>query len=217
MAIGLCLASSGIGIVSANDDQLVELEQVGAYPMLGLQHLLMPKVQALEHFYRDKPNFRFIGYRCRNQAPEIFAPIQHSNILVAACNTITGHTAAASLAHEFRKPIIHAGVDDGRYSRSGMVFVDIPDTRNHLACMNCLIHPDAKPDSNAGLPMPVIFMIAGFVCHIVIDYLIRGPRDWSKNYYVLDLDEPGVHGHQIGRDSGCSVCGDEKCAPSVAT
>ena len=203
------LAASGVGHLSANDPQNLEIDNLGRFVCGRAADLGLPKVEAAAGFFRDRPGFRFVPVVAPNESRTVDPYYERANWIVSASNTVESRLACTAKALRCGKPLLDIAVADGRKSLAGTIKYKLPECV-WAACPACYFEPVLNFERSEGLLLSVISVTAAMAAHILLQALAGKDRDALRrtNFCSVDLRPPfRIEMLAIGKRKNCPVCG----------
>lgn len=207
--IAVLLQASGVGRITANDPQILEADNLGRFLCATAADLGLPKVEAAAKFFASRPDFSFEGVVAPTEAAAVDCYYEQTDWIVCVSNTAKSRITAAAKALGCGKPILDAGVADGRLLRAGAVRYKLPSCP-WAACPACFIEPgQGEVERGEGLLLPVLAATAALAVHVLVQLLATDAEGLRQvNVLFLSLDPPfGLEAFAVEKRPTCPACG----------
>jgi molybdopterin/thiamine biosynthesis adenylyltransferase len=207
--LALFLSTAGVGYISANDPQRLEMENLGRFVCGQEADIGRNKVIVAGRFLHRNRHLAFEPVVAGNESPLVKSLYERADWIFSCANTVRARTAAAPQAVKFSKPIIDVGVSDGRVSLTGSIKYWLPECADWSACPACYlassstIHP-----RNEGLLFTVLAASAALAAHMYVA-LVTGTGTTllkSRNYLTVEMDRFQVENFAVLKRRKCLVC-----------
>ena len=126
-AIALGLHTAGAGVISANDHQRFEQEQLETCVFSRTSDLGRFKVHVLERFFDGRPGSVFLPVVGRNEARSVWPYLEQADLIISCANSFPARLFIEQAAVNLRKPCVQACVQDGRTALGGVVTLWAPE------------------------------------------------------------------------------------------
>lgn len=204
MAMAINLAAMGVGSITANDPQALDVDNLNRIPIASLHDLSIPKVQLLGRFLQFRPGLHFQGLKAPSEEEKVMPLFKESDCIVCCSNTIQSRMAAARAALHFKKFLVDVSVADASQQLVGFIKIYDPAARG-LACPACYYKPRQKVTRGEALLPTVVWSTAAVATHAVLLWIVgRNKPGW--NLGVIDLGRTLIETMTIFRNHRCQVC-----------
>src|SRR5439155_2741880 len=209
-SLAIHLAGAGVGYVSANDPQNVELENLGAWAFARPPDLGKEKVMILSKYFQGRTDFSFEPLVEPAESKRVDPYIERAQLVISCANTVEGRLAAEREAIRYGKPAIQVAAFDGRGRLGGLVALRLPENR-WSACFGCHLNDKQKFPRGEGLLATVTSTLAAMAANMAVQLLTGGQAEFLRehNLFLIDLHTYAIEALAVERRSGCSVCGSD--------
>lgn len=207
--IALLLAQLGVGRISANDPQNLEISNLSRFILGGAADLGKPKVEVAARHLSRWPALGFTPLVAPNESDEAEYMVAMSDWVFSCANTIEARVAAARMAVQTRASIIDVGVTDGRELLAGSVKIWRPSFPVWAACPACTLPASMPAKRGEGLLFSLVALTAALAVQAFVEHACRGRgRGTVANLLTLDAENFTIESAAINRNSHCMACAD---------
>jgi len=209
-SLAIHLAGAGVGYVSANDPQNVELENLGAWAFARPPDLGKEKVMVLSKYFQGRTDFSFEPLVEPAESKRVDPYIERAQLVISCANTVEGRVAAERKAIRNRKPVMQVAAWDGRKKLGGLIALRLPQN-SWSACFGCLLNDNQRFPRGEGLLATVTSTLAAMAANMAVQFLTGVQADFltAHNLFLIDLHTYAIEALAVERRSGCSVCGSD--------
>lgn len=206
--VAMALAAAGVGCVSANDPQVVERENLGAFVFARVPDIGKEKVFALEEFFHGRPAFVFEPVVAPIESRLVDRCLGLSDLVICCANTLSGRLAAERKAIRYGKPVLQTAALDGRERLGGVLTLRLPENP-WSACFGCYFPNDRRFPRGEGLLSTATIALAAFASNMAVQIITRVRSAVFKrhNLFQLNLETYELAGLAVRRRAKCRVCG----------
>jgi adenylyltransferase/sulfurtransferase len=206
--LALFLSTLGVGHISANDPQRLETENLGRFVCGEEADIGRDKVIAAARFFHRNRLLEFEPVVGKNESASVDSLFERADWIFSCANTVPARVAAARKAVELRKPIIDAGVSDGKVSLAGSIKYWLPGCADWSACPACYLVPRAEIPRNEGLLFTVLAKTAALAAQVFVSLALGIGADFLKrrNHIIVDLDQFRIESIAVVRREQCTIC-----------
>ncbi|MGH3426806.1 MAG: HesA/MoeB/ThiF family protein [Terriglobales bacterium] len=202
------LAEAGVGHITANDPQRLELSNLSRWPIGDMTNVGVPKVDVLQSFLRYHGGIRFEAVQECSEAKSVAPMLRAADLIICCSNTVPSKVAAVQAAMDSRRPLLDVAVADGRRALSGAIRVFNPLFTRH-ACPACFATLPRNITRDEGLLSTVIGSTAAVAAHVAVSILVAGScpnLGEFANLIVLDFNHLDIERCRIVKRDDCPVC-----------
>ncbi len=202
----LDVAKAGVGRVTSNDPQRLELSNLSRWPAASVAQIGMPKAQVIRSLLKNDPTVTFEAVEARTESPQVRPLLHEADLIICCSNTISSKVAAVQAAIRSARPLIDVAVADGRRELSGAIRIFDPAQRER-ACPACFAAGLQRTVRGEGLVSTVIACTAALAAHLAISLLAdpSNRKEWG-NYIRFDLEQLTIERIAVARRHRCLVC-----------
>lgn len=205
-AVTLGLHAAGIGVISCNDPQGFEEEQLAPCVFSRRSDLGRPKVEVLARFLEGRPHLLFTPIVAPNQSVAIAPSLERADLIISCANQFEARLHLEREAVRLRKPCIQATAQDGKLARGGLISIWYPGA--HCSCFCCLF--PTPPDFARGevLLPSVTSTIASIAVHMALHMLTPDAKQFTRdhNVFAIDLDDFSIRPMSVKARRRCCIC-----------
>jgi len=205
--VAMNAVAAGIGLVSANDPQVMEPENFGAFAFARPSDLGREKAFVLERFFHGRPDFIFEPIVAPTESEEVDSYIARSDLVISCANTVSARLVAEAKAIRSKKPIIQVVSFDHREQIGGLVNLWMPHTNS--ACFGCLLGDGSDFPRGEGLLSTATATLAAIASNTAVQILTDTRADFLKqnNLFFVDLERYEIEPLFVERRTDCKICG----------
>jgi len=203
--VAMFLSEIGIGSITANDPQKIEIDNLNRIPLASITNIGTPKARLIAHVLRQRPHSVAV-VEAKSEEACAKALQRSADLLICCSNTYSSRVACARTAIDTGKPLIDAGLCDARRGFVAGLRVFDPAKRSE-ACPICTIG-DAQPKHADDRIFGPLAGIAGAIAvHLAMRRLIgaRSSAD-SPNFIQLNLGTVTITTMRVLRNPRCPIC-----------
>jgi hypothetical protein len=203
----LFLAASGVGRISANDPQDLELSNLGRFLAAdSLSEVGRRKVDVAAGFCTRRFGVDFHPIVARTE-DEIVTPwLQKADWIISAGNTAESRITCAQHAVAFSRNILDVSVTDGGDRWLGVVKLRLAGAPS--ACPACYFGDGIDISAGGALLPQVVFATAALASHLVLQFAAGSAPEWwrSLNLWCIDLSDFKLETLAVAPRADCRVC-----------
>ena len=203
----LYLATAGVGRITVVDDDTVDLTNLQRQIVHDMARVGMPKAaSAAEAMGRINPEVQVRPVLQRAGPAQLSALVAEADVVLDCSDNFATRQAvnAACVAH--RKPLV-AGAAIGF---DGQLTVVDP-RRPEAPCYACVFPPDSPPEevrcATMGVFAPLVGIIGSLQAAEALKLLVGVGTSLAGRLQMLDARRMEWSEIRVGRQAGCSVCG----------
>tara|TARA_B100001105_G_C22382704_1_gene440417 strand:- start:945 stop:1715 length:771 start_codon:yes stop_codon:yes gene_type:complete len=203
----LYLATAGVGRITVVDDDTVDLTNLQRQIVHDMARVGMPKAaSAAEAMGRINPEVQVRPVLQRAGPAQLSALVAEADVVLDCSDNFATRQAvnAACVAH--RKPLV-AGAAIGF---DGQLTVVDP-RRPESPCYACVFPPDSPPEevrcATMGVFAPLVGIIGSLQAAEALKLLVGIGTSLAGRLQMLDARRMEWSEIRVGRQAGCSVCG----------
>lgn len=206
--LALFLSTVGVGYISANDPQRVELENLGRFVCGEDADIGRDKVIAAARFFHRSRHLAFEPVVAMNESTSVNALYERADWIFSCANTVSARVAAARKAVELGKPIIDVGVSDGRVSLVGSIKYWLPECADWSACPACYLAENGETPRNEGLLFTVLATTATLGTHVFVSLATGCGNEFSRkyNHFAIEMRPLRIERLAVLKRDHCPVC-----------
>lgn len=204
------LAQLGIGHITANDPQVLEIDNLNRFPIATLAEVGIAKATLIDRYLRHWPHVRYHTLQDRSESPGVVPFYRKADFILCCSNTLASRRACVVAARRFGKVLLDVAVADGRHRLAGSVRIYRPLSRNRLACPMCFLPATGSIRRGEGLLSTAIALTAALAAHLVLVEVakrVMRPTGEGGNVVVLDLGSLSIERLTVRRNQNCACCG----------
>jgi hypothetical protein len=206
--VALFLGTLGVGSISCNDPQRLEIENLGRFVCGDETDVGRDKVIAAARFFHRNRYLAFEPVVAGNESALVNSLYARADWIFSCGNTVAARMAAARKAVERGKPIIDVGVSDGRVSLGGSIKYWLLECADWSACPACYLAPNAEIPRHEGLLFTVLAATAALAAHVFASLTTGFDGGFTKthNYVTVETDKCQIEKLTVLRGKQCPVC-----------
>jgi molybdopterin/thiamine biosynthesis adenylyltransferase len=197
-----------VGYISANDPQLLELENLGRFICGQEADIGHDKVIAAARFLHRNPHLAFEPVIAGNESPSVNSLFEWADWIFSCANSVSARIAVTRKRFEVRKPIINVGVSDGMVSLAGSIKYWLPERADCSACPACSLASTREIPRNEGLLFTVLGTTAALATYVFVT-LAAGPEIGlfrANNTLTVDMDKCKIERLAVLKRKKCPIC-----------
>lgn len=214
--LALFLGTAGVGYISANDPQRLELENLGRFVCGEEADSGKHKVLVAGRFLHRNRHLAFEPVVAGNESPLVKPFYEQADWIFSCANAVQARTAVACEAVKFRKPIIDVGVSDGRVSLTGSIKYWLPECADWSACPACYINPNTKIPRNEGLLFTILAATSALAAHVLVNLATGRDAEFQErqNCIMVEMSRFRIESLAVLKRRRCPVCSINRGMPS---
>ena len=210
--VAMFLSEIGVGSISTNDPQTIDIDNLNRIPFASVEHLGIPKVRLLSQLLSCRPHRRVRLLQRPSEDPAAEKLQGEANLIICCSNTYASRFHSTRTAIRRRIPIVDVGVCDARRGAIAGLRMFAP-ADNSGACPMCTSssRPTANPDQR--LLGPVVGAAAAIAAHVALGLLLRTRFTESRpNLIELNLGTLQIQSMHVLRNPQCKACATRSAA-----
>ena len=206
--LALFLSTLGVGHISSNDPQCLERENLGRFVCGDDADIGRDKVIAAARFFHRSRHLAFEPVVGENESALVDSLYERADWIFSCANTVSARMAAARKAVELRKPIIDAGISDGRVSLAGSIKYWLPECADWSACPACYLASKAETPRNEGLLFTVLATTAALAAHVFVSLVTGIETEFLKtqNCLAVEMGKCQIERLAVLKRKACAAC-----------
>lgn len=206
--LALFLSTLGVGHISANDPQRLEIENLGRFICGDETDIGRDKVIAAARFLHRNRHLAFEPVLGKNESPSVNYLYERADWIFSCANTISARLVAARKAVELGKPIIDVGVSDGKERLAGSIKYWLPECAGWSACPACYLAQVTKIPRNAGLLFTILATTAGLAAQVFASLVTGVKADFTRlnNHVIIEMGRYQVESLAVLKRRHCPSC-----------
>ncbi len=204
--VAMFLSELGVGCISTNDPQTIEIDNLNRIPFASVEHLGIPKVRLLWRMLRCRPHQRIRLLQRPSEDPAAEKLHREADLIICCSNTYESRFHSTGIAIRQSIPLIDVGVCDARKgSKVGVRIFDPTDTSG--ACPICTSSLRANANRDQRLLGPVVGAAAAIAAHIALGLVLQRRRpEPPRNLIQVDLGTFEIQSMHVLRNPQCKAC-----------
>jgi hypothetical protein len=202
----LNLAALGVGRITTNDPQCLDVDNLNRFPTAALTDVGKPKVQFLGELLSRRSCLSYDGITAQTEDFSTKRFYRNADYLVCCSNTTESRIEAAKRAVHLTKPLIDVSVADGRRALAGFVKLWLPENANWSACPACFLGSRSRLIRGEGLIFTLTSATAALACHVLLE-IISCHRTARTTHNFLEVDFVHCVGLAVRKIDDCVACG----------
>jgi molybdopterin-synthase adenylyltransferase len=204
--VAMFLSELGVGSISTNDPQTIEIDNLNRIPFASVEHLGIPKVCLLWRMLRCRPHRRIQLLQRPSEDPAAEKLHREADLIICCSNTYASRFQSTRVAIRRRIPLIDVGVCDAR--RGAIAGLRVFDPSDHSgACPICTSTSRPRTNHDQRLLGPVVGAAAATAAHIALGLLLHRRRAESpRNLIELNLGTLQIQSMHVLRNPQCKAC-----------
>ena len=204
--VAMFLSEIGVGSISANDPQRLEIDNLNRVPFASVRSVGTPKTRLLAQQIRERPHTRIALVECRSEDPKAQQLQRAADLLICCSNTYLSRLATTLTAIQAGKPLLDIGVCDARRGFIAGIRVFEPG-KNDAACPICTAPKPGTKTNDDRILGPVAGVAAGFAAHLAMRLLVgHSVAPEAPNFIQIDLGTLAITQMRVLRNPRCPAC-----------
>lgn len=206
--LALFLSAAGVGYISANDPQSLELENLGRFVCGEEADIGRNKAEVAGRFLHRNRHLVFEPVVGKNESPLVKPLYEKADWIFSCANAVQARTVVAYQAVKLNKPIIDVGVSDGRVSLTGSIKYWLPERADWSACPACYLVPNAPIARNEGLLFTVLVTASALAAHVFVSLVTGLAAGFlgSHNYLTFEMGQCYIGSIAVLKRRRCPAC-----------
>lgn len=206
--LALFLSTTGVGYISANDPQRLELENLGRFVCGEEPDIDRDKVIVAARFLHRNRHLVFDPVVATNESARVIPFYTRADWIFSCASTISARIAVAHQAVALGKPIIDVGVSDGRVSLTGSIKYWLPQCADWSACPACYISPNTKIPRNEGLLFTILAATSALATHVLVNLATGHDAEFQErqNCIMVEMSRFQIESLAVLKRRRCPVC-----------